>query len=96
MGQKILKEKVHINAATLVGLRMNFSKRYPRCFFSSVYEDKRRRYGEPARNRHALLLPITRAYWMVFLIVSFLKRKFMKKTYMYAKEQHFKNPVMRF
>ena len=31
-----------------------------------------------------------------FLVASFLKRKFMKKTYVYAKEKHFRNPFMRF
>lgn len=31
-----------------------------------------------------------------FLVVSFLKRKFMKNTYVYAKEKHFSNPVLRF
>jgi long-chain acyl-CoA synthetase len=31
-----------------------------------------------------------------FLVASLFKRKFMKKTYVYAKEKHFRNPVMRF
>jgi long-chain acyl-CoA synthetase len=31
-----------------------------------------------------------------FLVAAFLKRKFMKKTYVYAKEKHFRGPFMRF
>jgi long-chain acyl-CoA synthetase len=31
-----------------------------------------------------------------FLVVSFFKRKFMKKTYVYAKEKHFHHPLLRF
>jgi long-chain acyl-CoA synthetase len=31
-----------------------------------------------------------------FLVVSFFKRKFMKKTYVYAKEKHFHHPILRF
>jgi long-chain acyl-CoA synthetase len=31
-----------------------------------------------------------------FLVVSFFKRKFMKRTYVYAKEKHFSNPILRF
>lgn len=31
-----------------------------------------------------------------FLVASFFKRKFMKKTYVYAKEKHFRHPILRF
>jgi long-chain acyl-CoA synthetase len=31
-----------------------------------------------------------------FLVASLFKRKFMKNTYVYAKEKHFHNPIMRF
>jgi long-chain acyl-CoA synthetase len=31
-----------------------------------------------------------------FLVVSFFKRKFVKKTYVYAKEKHFRNPLLKF
>ncbi len=31
-----------------------------------------------------------------FLVASLLKRRFMKKTYVYAKEKHFKGPFLRF
>lgn len=31
-----------------------------------------------------------------FLVVSFFKRNFMKKTYVYAKEKHFHHPILRF
>jgi long-chain acyl-CoA synthetase len=31
-----------------------------------------------------------------FLVVSFFKRKFVKETYVYAKEQHFRNPLLKF
>ncbi len=31
-----------------------------------------------------------------FLVASLLKRRFMKKTYVYAKEKHFRGPFLQF
>ena len=90
----ILKEKIHINLPRS-WFTHNLFKNVSQVFFRLFLRIK----GEGLENlpeSPCIIAPNHQSILDGFLVVSFFKRKFMKKTYVYAKEQHFRNPVMRF
>ena len=91
---KILKEKVHITLPKS-WFTHDLFKTFSQVFFKLFLRIR----GEGLENlpeSPCIIAPNHQSVLDGFLVVSFLKRKFVKKTYVYAKEQHFRNPVMRY
>lgn len=91
---KILREKVQITLPKS-WFTHNLFKTISQIFFRLFFRVK----GEGVENlpeSPCIIAPNHQSILDGFLVTSFFKRRFMKKTYVYAKEQHFKNPVMRY
>ncbi len=91
---KILMEKVHISLPQS-WFTHNLFKSISRAFFRTFLKLR----GEGLENlpeSSCIIAPNHQSVLDGFLVVSFFKRKLMKKTYVYAKEQHFRNRLMRF
>jgi long-chain acyl-CoA synthetase len=91
---KILKEKVHITLPKS-WVTHNMFKTFSQVLFRIFLRIR----GEGLENlpeSPCIIAPNHQSILDGFLVVSFFKRKFVKKTYVYAKEQHFRNPLMKF
>ena len=91
---KILKEKVHLTLPKS-WFTHNLFKNITQVLFRLFLRIR----GEGLENlpeSPCIIAPNHQSILDGFLVVSFFKRKFVKKTYVYAKERHFRNPVMRF
>jgi long-chain acyl-CoA synthetase len=91
---KILKEKVHMTLPES-WFTHNLFKTMSQVLFRLFLRIR----GEGLENlpeSPCIIAPNHQSMLDGFLVVSFFKRKFVKKTYVYAKEQHFRNPLMRF
>ncbi len=91
---KILKEKVHLNLPES-WFTHNLFKTFSQVLFRLFLRIK----GEGLENlpeSPCIIAPNHQSLLDGFLVISFFKRKLVKKTYVYAKEQHFRNPLMRY
>jgi long-chain acyl-CoA synthetase len=91
---QILREKVHIKLPQS-GFTHDLLRNISILFFR-VFMRTRLKGIENLPNQPCIIAPNHQSILDGFLLVSFFKRKFMKKTYIYAKEKHFSNPFMRF
>ncbi|HLO57455.1 MAG TPA: AMP-binding protein [Bacteroidales bacterium] len=91
---QILKEKVHLklpNSWFTHNMFRNISQVLFHLFMRVNAKGMENLPDEPC-----IIAPNHQSILDGFLVVSFIKRKFMKKTYVYAKEKHFRHPVLRF
>jgi len=91
---KILQEKVHLKLPSTwitFSLFKNISSMLLRLFLRVRSRGVEHLPGSPC-----ILAPNHQSFLDSFLVVSLLKKKFMKNTYFYAKEKHFKNRLLRF
>ncbi len=90
----ILKEKVHLKLPDSA-FTLNVIRNFFHIVFS-VFMRVKARGLENLPDQACIIAPNHQSVLDGFLVASFFKRKFMKKTYVYAKEKHFRHPVMRF
>jgi long-chain acyl-CoA synthetase len=91
---QILKEKVHMNLPDswfTHNLLKNIFQVLSRTFMRIKAKGIENLPEQPC-----IIAPNHQSVLDGFLVASFFKRKFMKKTYVYAKEKHFHHPVLRF
>jgi long-chain acyl-CoA synthetase len=91
---KILKEKVHLTLPKS-WVTHDMFKTLSQVLFRIFLRIR----GEGLENlpeSPCIIAPNHQSMLDGFLVVSFFKRRFVKKTYVYAKEQHFKNRFMKF
>jgi long-chain acyl-CoA synthetase len=91
---QILKEKVHLNLP-----QSWFTHNLFKNVFQVLFKTLMRVNSKGIENlpdQACIIAPNHQSVLDGFLVASLLKRKFMKKTYVYAKEKHFRNPIMRF
>lgn len=91
---QILKEKVSIKLPTS-GLLHNPMKNLMQIILRLIMRLK----GKGLENlpeEPCIIAPNHQSVLDGFLVASFFKRSFMKKTFVYAKEKHFRNPMLRF
>jgi long-chain acyl-CoA synthetase len=91
---QILKEKVHLKLPDS-GFSHNMFKHVFQVIFKLFIRVKAKGL-ENLPDHACIIAPNHQSVIDGFLVVSFFKRKFMKNTYVYAKEKHFHNPFMRF
>jgi long-chain acyl-CoA synthetase len=91
---QILKEKVHLKLPHS-GLSHNLLKNVFQVVFRLSMRIKARGLDN-LPDEPCIIAPNHQSVLDGFLVASFLKREFIKKTYVYAKEKHFRNPFMRF
>ncbi|MBN1416651.1 MAG: AMP-binding protein [Bacteroidales bacterium] len=91
---KILQEKVHFRLPKS-GLMHNMFKTLSRMFLRLSVRMKVEGL-ENLPDFPCIIAPNHQSSLDGFLVASFFKRKFMKKTFVYAKERHFRNPFLRF
>ncbi len=91
---QILKEKVHIKLPES-GISHNLIKNMFQVIFRLSLRIKTRGL-ENLPDEACIIAPNHQSVLDGFLVASLLKRRFMKKTYVYAKEKHFKGPFLRF
>jgi long-chain acyl-CoA synthetase len=91
---QILKEKVHIKLPES-GLTHNLIKNMFQVIFHLSLRLKARGL-ENLPDEACIIAPNHQSVLDGFLVASLLKRRFMKKTYVYAKEKHFRGPFLRF
>ncbi len=91
---QILKEKVHLKLPDS-WFTHNLFKNILHVGFRMFMRLKAKGL-ENLPNESCIIAPNHQSVLDGFLVVSFFKRKFMKKTYVYAKEKHFHNPILRF
>lgn len=91
---KILKEKVNINLPNS-WFTQNLIKNLFQVIFRLFMRLKAKGL-ENLPNEPCIIAPNHQSILDGFLVASFFKRKFMKKTYVYAKEKHFRHPFLRF
>ncbi|MBN1143503.1 MAG: AMP-binding protein [Bacteroidales bacterium] len=91
---QILKEKVHINLPAS-GFTHNLNKNILQLVFRLFMRVKGKGI-ENIPDKACIIAPNHQSILDGFLVATFFKRKFMKKTYVYAKEKHFHNPLMRY
>jgi long-chain acyl-CoA synthetase len=91
---QILKEKVHLKLP-VSGFTHNFMNNVFQVIFKLSMRLKAKGL-ENLPDKACIIAPNHQSVLDGFLVASLLKRKFIKKTYVYAKEKHFRNPFMRF
>jgi long-chain acyl-CoA synthetase len=91
---QILKEKVHLTLP-VSGFTHNFMNHVLQIIFKLSMRLKAKGL-ENLPDQACIIAPNHQSVLDGFLVASLLKRKFIKKTYVYAKEKHFRNPFMRF
>jgi long-chain acyl-CoA synthetase len=91
---QILKEKVHIKLPDS-WFTHNMLKNVFQVMFRLFMRIKAKGL-ENLPEQSCIIAPNHQSILDGFLVVSFFKRKFMKNTYVYAKEKHFHNPFLRF
>jgi long-chain acyl-CoA synthetase len=91
---QIIKEKVHLNLPDS-WFTHNLLKNIFQVAFKMLMRVKARGL-ENLPDHACIIAPNHQSVLDGFLVASFFKRKFMKNTYVYAKEKHFRNPFMRF
>ena len=91
---QILKEKVHLKLPES-GFTHNLIKNMFQVIFRLSMRIKA--HGmENLPDEACIIAPNHQSVLDGFLVASLLKRRFMKKTYVYAKEKHFRGPFLRF
>jgi long-chain acyl-CoA synthetase len=91
---KILKEKVHIKLPTSWFTHNLFKNIFHVMMLMLMRVKAKGLHNLP---EHACIIaPNHQSILDGFLVAAFLKRKFMKRTYVYAKEKHFRGPILRF
>lgn len=91
---QILKEKVHLNLSKPV-----FPHTLVKPFIKMVLRTFMRIKAQGMENlpdHPCIIAPNHQSILDGFLIVSLFKRKFMNETYVYAKEKHFRNPILKY
>jgi long-chain acyl-CoA synthetase len=91
---KILQEKVHMRlpeSGFIHQILKNMSAIFLRLSLRMRVEGLENLPDTPC-----ILTPNHQSMLDGFLVASFFKRKFMKKTVVYAKERHFRNPLLKF
>ncbi|MBN2481729.1 MAG: AMP-binding protein [Bacteroidales bacterium] len=91
---QILREKVHLNLEKPVfphTLINSFIKLILRSFMRIKAKGLENLPDYPC-----IIAPNHQSILDGFLVVSLFKRKFMNRTYVYAKEKHFRNPVLKY
>jgi long-chain acyl-CoA synthetase len=91
---QILKEKVHLNLP-----ESWFTHNMFKHIFQLLSRLLLRIKGKGMENlpdQACIIAPNHQSVLDGFLVASFFKRKFMKNTYVYAKEKHFHHPIMRY
>ncbi len=91
---QILKEKVHIKLPES-WFTHNMFRNFFQIAFTLLMRVKARGM-ENLPDQACIIAPNHQSVLDGFLVASFFKRKFMKRTYVYAKEKHFHHPIMRF
>ncbi len=91
---QILKEKVHVNLPSSL-FTHNLLKNLIQAFLSSFVRIRARGH-ENLPDDSCIIAPNHQSILDGFLVAGQLKRKFIKKTYVYAKEKHFRGPLMKF
>jgi len=91
---QILKEKVHINLPKS-WITHNLFKQTLRLIFT-LFIRIRSRGMENLPDQACIITPNHQSILDGFLVVSLFKRKFIKNTYVYAKEKHFRGRILRF
>ena len=91
---QILKEKVHLNLPESWFTHNMFKNLFHLGF--QLFMRVKSKGIENLPNQACIIAPNHQSILDGFLVVSLLKRKFIKKTYVYAKEKHFRNPILRF
>jgi long-chain acyl-CoA synthetase len=91
---QILKEKVHLKLPDS-GFTHNLLKNIFQVAFRLLMRLKSKGI-ENLPDQACIIAPNHQSVLDGFLVASLFKRKFMKNTYVYAKEKHFHNPIMRF
>jgi long-chain acyl-CoA synthetase len=91
---QILKEKVHLNLPESWFTHNMFKNIFQVGFRLFMRIDAKGLNNLP--DEPCIIAPNHQSILDGFLVVSFFKRKFMKKTYVYAKEKHFRHPLLRF
>jgi long-chain acyl-CoA synthetase len=91
---QILKEKVHLKLP-----ESWFTHNMLKNMFQVIFKMSMRLKARGLENipeEACIIAPNHQSVLDGFLVASLLKRKLMKKTYVYAKEKHFRNPFLRF
>ncbi len=91
---QILKEKVHVNLSKPV-----FPHTLVKPFMKLILKTFMRIKAQGMENlpdHPCIIAPNHQSILDGFLIVSLFRRKFMNKTYVYAKEKHFRNPILKY
>jgi long-chain acyl-CoA synthetase len=91
---QILKEKVHLKLPES-GFTHNLIKNMFQVIFRLSLRIKAKGM-ENLPDEACIIAPNHQSILDGFLVASLLKRRFMKKTYVYAKEKHFRGPFLRF
>ncbi len=91
---QILKEKVHISLPAS-GFTHNLNKNVMQVIFRLFMRIKGKGL-ENIPDEACIIAPNHQSVLDGFLVASFFKRRLMKKTYVYAKEKHFRHPLMRY
>jgi long-chain acyl-CoA synthetase len=91
---KILQEKVHLSLPKS-WFTHNLFKTISKIFFRLSLRIRSEGL-ENLPDSPCIIAPNHQSILDGFLVASFFKRKFMKKTYVYAKEGHFRNPILRY
>ncbi len=91
---QILKEKVHLKLP-ISGFSHNLLKNIFQVGFRLFMRIKARGLDN-LPDEPCIIAPNHQSVLDGFLVASFFKRKFIKKTYVYAKEKHFRGSFMRF
>jgi long-chain acyl-CoA synthetase len=91
---QILKEKVHLNLPDS-WFTHNMLKNMFQVGFRLFMRVKSKGL-ENLPDKACIIAPNHQSILDGFLVASLFKRRFMKKTYVYAKEKHFRNPFLKF
>jgi long-chain acyl-CoA synthetase len=91
---QILKEKVHFKLP-VSGYSHNLLKNLLFVFFKTFMRIKAKGL-ENLPDHACIITPNHESILDGFLVASLFKNKFMKNTYVYAKEKHFRGPLLRF
>jgi long-chain acyl-CoA synthetase len=91
---QILKEKVHLNLPKS-WFTQNMFKHFFQVAFTLLMRVKAKGL-ENLPDQACIIAPNHQSVLDGFLVASLFRRKFMKNTYVYAKEKHFRHPIMRF
>jgi len=91
---QILKEKVHINLPE-TWITHNMFKHLSQVFFGLFLRLKAKGLDN-LPDQACIIAPNHQSVLDGFLVTSLFKRKFMKNTYVFAKEKHFRGPFLKF